>query len=103
MGAVARKVARSPNSNRRLRTKDNDRTTVLVIDTDPLISTEAGGTGGTSRCRKCPRERSTRRATPMSKALAAAYRLIGHLKARTAKEPARGEDSPGGAMREGRD
>lgn len=44
MGAVAEKVASIAELETALaRAKKNDRTTVLVIDTDPLISTEAGG------------------------------------------------------------
>ncbi|RWB78438.1 MAG: 3D-(3,5/4)-trihydroxycyclohexane-1,2-dione acylhydrolase (decyclizing) [Mesorhizobium sp.] len=44
MGAVAEKVASIAELETALaKAKKNDRTTVLVIDTDPLISTEAGG------------------------------------------------------------
>ncbi|HTV69057.1 MAG TPA: 3D-(3,5/4)-trihydroxycyclohexane-1,2-dione acylhydrolase (decyclizing) [Rhizobiaceae bacterium] len=44
MGAKAEKVASIADLEGALkRSKKNDRTTVLVIDTDPLISTEAGG------------------------------------------------------------
>jgi 3D-(3,5/4)-trihydroxycyclohexane-1,2-dione acylhydrolase (decyclizing) len=44
LGAKAEKVASIADLETALkRSKKNDRTTVLVIDTDPLISTEAGG------------------------------------------------------------
>ncbi|MBX3577437.1 MAG: 3D-(3,5/4)-trihydroxycyclohexane-1,2-dione acylhydrolase (decyclizing) [Rhizobiaceae bacterium] len=44
MGAVAEKVASIADLEAALkRSRKNDRTTVLVIDTDPLISTDAGG------------------------------------------------------------
>ena len=44
MGAIAEKVASIAGLENALPTaKENDRTTVLVIDTDPLVSTEAGG------------------------------------------------------------
>ncbi|MBB5751803.1 3D-(3,5/4)-trihydroxycyclohexane-1,2-dione acylhydrolase (decyclizing) [Prosthecomicrobium pneumaticum] len=44
LGAIARKVASIGELEAELAAaKANDRTTVLVIDTDPLISTEAGG------------------------------------------------------------
>lgn len=44
MGAVAEKAASIAELEAALsRSKGNDRTTVIVIDTDPLISTEAGG------------------------------------------------------------
>jgi 3D-(3,5/4)-trihydroxycyclohexane-1,2-dione acylhydrolase (decyclizing) len=40
----AKRPARSPSWKRRSReAKQHDRTTVIVIDTDPLVSTEAGG------------------------------------------------------------
>ena len=51
---------RSPSWRPRLpRPKGNDRTTVIVIDTDPLISTDDGGRGGTSRCRRSARARKS--------------------------------------------
>ncbi|TIV36773.1 MAG: 3D-(3,5/4)-trihydroxycyclohexane-1,2-dione acylhydrolase (decyclizing), partial [Mesorhizobium sp.] len=44
MGAIAEKVASIAELETALaKAKKNDRTTVLVIDTDPLVSTEAGG------------------------------------------------------------
>jgi 3D-(3,5/4)-trihydroxycyclohexane-1,2-dione acylhydrolase (decyclizing) len=44
MGAVARKAASIAELERALRDAEkDDRTSVIVIDTDPLISTEAGG------------------------------------------------------------
>ena len=45
LGAIAEKVAvdRRAGDGAGARPKKNDRTTVIVIDTDPLISTEAGG------------------------------------------------------------
>ncbi|CDX53545.1 putative malonic semialdehyde oxidative decarboxylase [Mesorhizobium plurifarium] len=44
MGAVTEKVASIAELETALaKAKKNDRTTVLVIDTDPLVSTEAGG------------------------------------------------------------
>lgn len=44
LGAVAEKVASIAELETALaKAKKNDRTTVLVIDTDPLVSTEAGG------------------------------------------------------------
>jgi 3D-(3,5/4)-trihydroxycyclohexane-1,2-dione acylhydrolase (decyclizing) len=44
MGAVAEKVVSIAELETALaKAKKNDRTTVLVIDTDPLVSTEAGG------------------------------------------------------------
>ena len=44
MGAVARKVASIAELERALKEAEaDDRTTVIVIDTDPLISTDAGG------------------------------------------------------------
>lgn len=44
LGAVAEKVASIAELETALaKAKGNDRTTVLVIDTDPLVSTEAGG------------------------------------------------------------
>ncbi|SDA94438.1 3D-(3,5/4)-trihydroxycyclohexane-1,2-dione acylhydrolase (decyclizing) [Mesorhizobium qingshengii] len=44
MGAIAEKVPSIAGLENALqKAKKNDRTTVLVIDTDPLISTEAGG------------------------------------------------------------
>ncbi|CDX38478.1 putative malonic semialdehyde oxidative decarboxylase [Mesorhizobium plurifarium] len=44
LGAVAKKVASIAELETALaKAKKNDRTTVLVIDTDPLVSTEAGG------------------------------------------------------------
>ncbi len=45
LGAIAEKVASIAELEGALaRAKQNDRTTVIVIDTDPLISTDAGGT-----------------------------------------------------------
>lgn len=45
LGAISEKVASIAELETALaRAKDNDRTTVIVIDTDPLISTEEGGT-----------------------------------------------------------
>jgi 3D-(3,5/4)-trihydroxycyclohexane-1,2-dione acylhydrolase (decyclizing) len=45
LGAIAEKVASIAEMESALeRAKRNDRTTVIVIDTDPLISTEEGGT-----------------------------------------------------------
>ncbi|MEK1851302.1 MAG: 3D-(3,5/4)-trihydroxycyclohexane-1,2-dione acylhydrolase (decyclizing) [Phyllobacterium sp.] len=45
LGAIAEKVASIAEMESALaRAKQNDRTTVIVIDTDPLISTEEGGT-----------------------------------------------------------
>jgi 3D-(3,5/4)-trihydroxycyclohexane-1,2-dione acylhydrolase (decyclizing) len=45
LGAVAEKVSGIVKLERALKkSRDNDRTTVLVIDTDPLESTDAGGT-----------------------------------------------------------
>jgi 3D-(3,5/4)-trihydroxycyclohexane-1,2-dione acylhydrolase (decyclizing) len=44
LGAIAEKMSSTSDLEQALReAKDNDRTTVLVIDTDPLVSTEAGG------------------------------------------------------------
>ncbi|TIS05690.1 MAG: 3D-(3,5/4)-trihydroxycyclohexane-1,2-dione acylhydrolase (decyclizing), partial [Mesorhizobium sp.] len=44
LGAVAEKVASIAELETALaKAKGNDKTTVLVIDTDPLVSTEAGG------------------------------------------------------------
>ena len=44
LGAIAEKVSSIAELETALaRAKDNSRTTVIVIDTDPLISTEAGG------------------------------------------------------------
>ena len=44
MGAIGEKVGSVGDLESALkRAKANDRTTVLVIDTDPMISTEAGG------------------------------------------------------------
>ena len=44
MGAVARKVASIAELERALKEAEkDDRTIVIVIDTDPLISTDAGG------------------------------------------------------------
>ena len=44
MGAIAEKVGSVGELENALKkAKGNDRTTVLVIDTDPMISTEAGG------------------------------------------------------------
>ncbi|MBZ9807163.1 MULTISPECIES: 3D-(3,5/4)-trihydroxycyclohexane-1,2-dione acylhydrolase (decyclizing) [unclassified Mesorhizobium] len=44
MGAIAEKVPSIAGLENALeRSKKNDRTTVLVIDTDPLVSTDAGG------------------------------------------------------------
>ena len=44
LGAIAEKVSSIAELETALaRAKDNGRTTVIVIDTDPLISTEAGG------------------------------------------------------------
>ncbi len=44
MGAVTRKVGSIPELETALaETADEARTTVIVIDTDPLITTEAGG------------------------------------------------------------
>jgi 3D-(3,5/4)-trihydroxycyclohexane-1,2-dione acylhydrolase (decyclizing) len=44
MGAVARKAASIAELERALKEAEkDDRTSVIVIDTDPLISTEAGG------------------------------------------------------------
>jgi len=44
LGAIAQKVSSSSDLERGLReARANDRTTVLVIDTDPMVSTEAGG------------------------------------------------------------
>ncbi|TPI46329.1 3D-(3,5/4)-trihydroxycyclohexane-1,2-dione acylhydrolase (decyclizing) [Mesorhizobium sp. B2-9-1] len=44
LGAVAEKVASIAELETALaKAKNNDKTTVLVIDTDPLVSTEAGG------------------------------------------------------------
>jgi 3D-(3,5/4)-trihydroxycyclohexane-1,2-dione acylhydrolase (decyclizing) len=44
MGAIARKVGSIAELETALQdSEDNDRTTVIVIDTDPLITTEAGG------------------------------------------------------------
>ncbi|MBN9221559.1 MAG: 3D-(3,5/4)-trihydroxycyclohexane-1,2-dione acylhydrolase (decyclizing) [Mesorhizobium sp.] len=44
MGAISEKVPSIAELENALRkSKQNDRTTVLVIDTDPLVSTEAGG------------------------------------------------------------
>jgi 3D-(3,5/4)-trihydroxycyclohexane-1,2-dione acylhydrolase (decyclizing) len=44
LGAVAEKASSIADLEAALKkAKDNDRTTVVVIDTDPLISTEAGG------------------------------------------------------------
>jgi 3D-(3,5/4)-trihydroxycyclohexane-1,2-dione acylhydrolase (decyclizing) len=44
MGAVARKVASIAELERALKEAEADtRTSVVVIDTDPLVSTEAGG------------------------------------------------------------
>ncbi|RVN30623.1 3D-(3,5/4)-trihydroxycyclohexane-1,2-dione acylhydrolase (decyclizing), partial [Sinorhizobium meliloti] len=44
MGAVTRKVGSIPELEAALaETADEVRTTVIVIDTDPLITTEAGG------------------------------------------------------------
>jgi 3D-(3,5/4)-trihydroxycyclohexane-1,2-dione acylhydrolase (decyclizing) len=44
MGAIAEKVSSIGELETALaRAKKNDRTTVVVIDTDPLVSTEAGG------------------------------------------------------------
>lgn len=45
LGAISEKVASIAELETALaRAKDNERTTVIVIDTDPLISTEEGGT-----------------------------------------------------------
>ncbi len=45
LGAIAEKVSSITEMERALESaKRNDRTTVIVIDTDPLISTEEGGT-----------------------------------------------------------
>lgn len=45
LGAIAEKVSSIAEMESALeRSKRNDRTTVIVIDTDPLISTEEGGT-----------------------------------------------------------
>jgi 3D-(3,5/4)-trihydroxycyclohexane-1,2-dione acylhydrolase (decyclizing) len=45
LGAIAEKVASISELEAALmRAKKNDRTTVVIIDTDPLISTEEGGT-----------------------------------------------------------
>jgi 3D-(3,5/4)-trihydroxycyclohexane-1,2-dione acylhydrolase (decyclizing) len=44
LGAIAQKVSSISDLERALReARANDRTTVLVIDTDPMVSTEAGG------------------------------------------------------------
>jgi 3D-(3,5/4)-trihydroxycyclohexane-1,2-dione acylhydrolase (decyclizing) len=44
MGAVALKVSSIADLEQALKdTRSNDRTTVIVIDTDPLITTEEGG------------------------------------------------------------
>jgi 3D-(3,5/4)-trihydroxycyclohexane-1,2-dione acylhydrolase (decyclizing) len=44
MGAIARKVASIAELEQALKdTEGEKRTTVIVIDTDPLITTEAGG------------------------------------------------------------
>jgi len=44
MGAIAEKVPSIAGLENALqKAKTNDRTTVLVIDTDPLVSTDAGG------------------------------------------------------------
>jgi 3D-(3,5/4)-trihydroxycyclohexane-1,2-dione acylhydrolase (decyclizing) len=44
MGAVSRKVASIAELEQALKdTESEKRTTVLVIDTDPLVTTEAGG------------------------------------------------------------
>jgi 3D-(3,5/4)-trihydroxycyclohexane-1,2-dione acylhydrolase (decyclizing) len=44
MGAVARKVASIAELERALKEAEADtKTSVIVIDTDPLISTDAGG------------------------------------------------------------
>jgi 3D-(3,5/4)-trihydroxycyclohexane-1,2-dione acylhydrolase (decyclizing) len=44
MGAIGEKVPSIAGLENALqKAKTNDRTTVLVIDTDPLVSTDAGG------------------------------------------------------------
>ncbi len=44
LGAISKKVSSIPELETELAAaKTNDRTTVIVIDTDPLVSTEAGG------------------------------------------------------------
>jgi 3D-(3,5/4)-trihydroxycyclohexane-1,2-dione acylhydrolase (decyclizing) len=43
MGAVAVQVSSNADLETAIESKGNDRTSVIVIDTDPLITTEAGG------------------------------------------------------------
>ena len=44
LGAIAEKASSIADLEAALgKTRKNDRTTVILIDTDPLISTEAGG------------------------------------------------------------
>ena len=44
LGAIAEKMSSVSDLEHALReAKGNDRTTVLVVDTDPMISTDAGG------------------------------------------------------------
>lgn len=67
MGAVTRKVGSISELEAALKeTASETRTTVIVIDTDPLITTEAGGHWWMSQCpRSRAAPRSTRRARVM--------------------------------------